>query len=211
MKKAFESGEDPYLALLNYRSTPLDCGKSPAEILMHRKLRTRLPTVTQLEKCSEGLPVKEPHLKQKQYYDRTAEPLRPLQERDIVRVRTGAMWGLKAQVLKEVAPSSYHIFTERGQVFRRNRRDLLKTSESFVDPWTPETEIGHSLLCQGAAPAGNSQPFGSDTGSVPCDQPLGSQLQAESVPTSDLPTTATPVLRKSKRLVHKPDRYIENY
>ena len=36
---------DPYLALLCYRSTPLQNGFSSAELLMGRKLRIRLPTL----------------------------------------------------------------------------------------------------------------------------------------------------------------------
>lgn len=42
LKKATETGEDPYLAVLNYRTSPLENGLSPAEMLMNRKLRTRL-------------------------------------------------------------------------------------------------------------------------------------------------------------------------
>lgn len=34
LKKAAEAREDPHLAILNYRSTPLEGGKSPAELLM---------------------------------------------------------------------------------------------------------------------------------------------------------------------------------
>ncbi|KAJ8388624.1 hypothetical protein AAFF_G00131890 [Aldrovandia affinis] len=45
VRKAAESFTDPCLALLAYRAAPLEAGKSPAETLMGRKLRTRLPNL----------------------------------------------------------------------------------------------------------------------------------------------------------------------
>ena len=42
LKKAYDGGEDPYLALLSYRNTAAK-SYSPAELLMGRSLRTRLP------------------------------------------------------------------------------------------------------------------------------------------------------------------------
>ena len=45
LTKAAEKGEDPYIAMLAYRDAPLEKGKSPAELLMGQKLRTRLPSV----------------------------------------------------------------------------------------------------------------------------------------------------------------------
>ena len=43
LKKAGDQKEDPYLALMTYRAMPLECGYSPAELLMSRKIRTNIP------------------------------------------------------------------------------------------------------------------------------------------------------------------------
>ena len=43
VKKIFKLNNDPYLALLTYRNTPLSCGVSPAQLLFGRRLRDRLP------------------------------------------------------------------------------------------------------------------------------------------------------------------------
>ncbi|XP_041372842.1 uncharacterized protein K02A2.6-like [Gigantopelta aegis] len=45
VKNFLLKAEDPYLALLNYRATPLQCGFSPAEMSMGCCLRTRVPVV----------------------------------------------------------------------------------------------------------------------------------------------------------------------
>ena len=47
VKQLLEKNSDPYLAMLAYRSTPLENGYSPVEQLMGRKLRTTLPMATE--------------------------------------------------------------------------------------------------------------------------------------------------------------------
>ena len=71
-------GGDMYMAMLAYRSTPLENGLSPAELLMNRKLRTTVPMISQ--ELKPKLPNQRQLLKkerenrkkqlQKRYYDK---------------------------------------------------------------------------------------------------------------------------------------------
>jgi len=45
LRKSFESSDDLNMALLVYRSTPMENGLSPAEMLMGRKIQSNLPIV----------------------------------------------------------------------------------------------------------------------------------------------------------------------
>ncbi|ROL43006.1 hypothetical protein DPX16_5559 [Anabarilius grahami] len=71
--------------------------------------------------------------KQKFYYDSSAKLLQPLVMDDVVRIRSDVNWSKKATVMQEVAPRSYTVKTNDGQILRRNRRDLLKTEKDVED------------------------------------------------------------------------------
>ncbi len=134
LKKAADSKSDPYLALLSYRTSPLECGMAPAEMLMNRKLRTTLPSCSE-QKANVKIKQKLKRLKDRQkfYYDRAAKHLQPLLTDDVVRIKSDENWSKKATVMQEVAPRSYTVKTDDGQIFRRNRRDLLKTAKELKD------------------------------------------------------------------------------
>ncbi len=206
LQKAMDTQSDPCLALLSYRTTPLDCGQSPAELLMNRKLRTRLPTVS----AHKDTFVPSNKSKQKYYYDKAARSLEPLQKDDVVRMRQGASWAVKAQVLEEVAPRSYKVITEQGYIYRRNRKDLLKTTEHFSD--ARPFDFGAAEL-PGPVLKDNTVPVPADT-ALPTMPTGGSEPPTRVVPPPTRvvppPVTVVPQPRRSGRSSQKPDRYIEH-
>lgn len=74
-KNLLKKADDPYKALLAYRSTPLEIGKSPAELLFGRTIRNDLPSLTEkltpqwpdLQKIKES--ASEQKIKQKYYHE----------------------------------------------------------------------------------------------------------------------------------------------
>ncbi len=146
-KKCDESGEEREMGLLVYRSTPLECGLSPAELLQKRQFKSNLPTMpneTDEYVVKSKVQQKE---RQKFYYDKSAKPLKPIDVGMPVRVRDEkkACWREKGVVMSEIAPRSYIVKTERGAVLRRNRRDLLTTGEK-PDIYDPVQEFSDNML-----------------------------------------------------------------
>ncbi len=99
---------------------------------MNRKLRTTLPRYTEIKQRTKiQSRMENLKRKQKQCYDKSTKALKPLARDDVVRIQDQDTWSRKAMVLQEIGPRSYEVRTEDGHVFRRNRRNLLKTKETF--------------------------------------------------------------------------------
>ncbi|KAL7849545.1 hypothetical protein SRHO_G00211680 [Serrasalmus rhombeus] len=133
LKKAKADGKDPYLSLLNLRNTPLeDLGASPAQLLMGRRTKTRLPTPPQLlEPRTVTSSVKQllerRQRKQKEYYDQGSKLLQKLQIGDSVRIWRDGTWNPAQVTALTEHPRSYVVRTPDGQQYRRNRKFLMKT------------------------------------------------------------------------------------
>jgi hypothetical protein len=187
LKKSKFDGSDFYLNLLVYRSTPLEFGKSPAELMFGRKIKSNLPVVGNLllQKNHSGFVKqrKDKKDKQKLYHDRNVKELPPLRENESVRIRNSldTKWSEKGIVVEQVAPRSYVVETPNG-VYRRNRKDIMKTVESFDIKPTNDMDISEDQ---------NIQITGND----------GSALQDNR--TMDVPP------RRSERVRFKPKRLIE--
>ncbi|UYV83268.1 K02A2.6-like, partial [Cordylochernes scorpioides] len=151
-KLILKKNQDPSLGLLEYRSTPLENGYSPAELLMGRKLRTTLPIApenlnpklvdSQTLKRKEGRRRKD----MKSRYDRRcgATDMEELSEGDTVWITDMRTWGIVKQ--KASAPRSYMVDTPVGTL-RRNRFHQRKgdTVQYPADPSTP-TFSGEELV-----------------------------------------------------------------
>jgi len=150
LEKTKLSGTSPLIAILEYRTTPVDNFASPAQLLMGRRLRSILPVYTpRLEPQTPQNPdVLAKRIlsqqRQKKYYDRTATPLKPLKEGQPITVqREDGTWK-PAAVLKSGEHNSYTVQTPEGAVYRRNRRHLrpnpAPASGNPPDPQRPPAD-----------------------------------------------------------------------
>lgn len=97
LRKAQNGNGDPYIALLEYRNTPLEgVGYSPAQLLMGRRLKSILPTTSTLLTPESNILVsdklKAKQLKQKIYYDRQTRCLPDLFHGEKVRLQQKNGW-----------------------------------------------------------------------------------------------------------------------
>ncbi|GAB1609879.1 uncharacterized protein LOC115227445, partial [Argonauta hians] len=128
IKNLLKKASDPYIALLNYRSTPLQHGQSPAELLMNRKLRSRIPALTQNNRKLTGdeefkKADSQLKIKQKENFDKRhrARERAPIMEGQAVWLKTPKT--SPAIVVGKQSTRSVVVETESGNV-RRNRSHL---------------------------------------------------------------------------------------
>lgn len=183
LKKTADSGDDFWLGLLAYRTTPHEDGRSPGELLQGRRLHANLPdfsavTATDVKKHSKK---------------QVERPLHPLQRGAIVRLRDTA-WSRKAQVMGMPHPSSYLVKTEDQKLLRRNRRRLLQTverlleaSDDYIDTTPADNDASHHLIA-----------------TAPTSQTVTRQPPTTGNPST--PVVPPPALRRSTRTVKPPQR-----
>lgn len=142
MTIAKDSGEDPYLMLLEQRNMPTAIvGYSPVQRIFGRRTRTALPTIQSAlnpEAIDQKLLSKQLQERrdvQKSYYDRGARQLPELREGDKVWVQCvpekPKIWG-SGVVKKCCGNNSYEVLVD-GVIKRRNRRQIKKAHEPEVD------------------------------------------------------------------------------
>lgn len=148
IKRLWAKGANKPLAVLDYNSTPLEgLQLSPAQLLMGRRPRTRLPATNRaLQPTRVDKDTVERHFgleKEKQtfYYNRNTRPLPNLTPGAEVRVKPqpGSKNWWPARVVLEHQNRSYVVENKDGRLLRRNRRHIRRSTvdanaETIPDP-----------------------------------------------------------------------------
>lgn len=203
IKEILRKAEDPYLSLLAYRNTAGITGLSPAQILMSRRLRTRIPVIQQqLNRAkvdNERLTAANDKIKdrQREVYNRrhNAKLLPQLEAGDEVWVRDANCIG--RVVRRASTPRSYIVNTPRGTV-RRNRRALVLRTHRDNSTQLTESSSAATERCPG------------DTFPLRelLDRPeRGSRSSSPQAPGSDATGRTPHTVTKSGRRVFAPQRY----
>lgn len=124
LKKTGATNDNFWLALLNCRSSPLEDERYPSELLMGRRLRSRMPNFA-------------PQVPYAVWYRNPptgGKPLRAPKEGEVVRIWNDTASTRKAQVLKKVARSSYKVLTEDQAKLRRNRQHPPRPTHEQYHP-----------------------------------------------------------------------------
>ena len=164
--KAKEDKRDPYLSLLEYRNTPVDGLKSPAQILMSRRLRSILPNTTQqlrpqvTPQDTVRARRESYQQRQKEHYSRSTKPLSPLHAGAPICFQQGdGTWKPATVIQPAETPRSYHIRTGDGQTFRRNRRHLINNNTPAIQqPEISEDDAGRDAENEQQQPVSVSEP-----------------------------------------------------
>ncbi|XP_031333730.1 uncharacterized protein K02A2.6-like [Photinus pyralis] len=141
--KAFECNEDPYLALLQYRTTPNESLNSPSQLLMSRLLRTRLPIkesllqsqLTDLNKQKQF--IERMNFKKSHYFNKSCKTLNDLvvgQKVLFKKALADKKWHIGTIVSVGPLPRTYQVQNAEGTLYRRNRMFFkpLKTMETEI-------------------------------------------------------------------------------
>ena len=147
LRKADESKQDAFLALLEFHNSPISgMDGSPAELLTSTKLRTILPTSKSLLKLQPRSTSQIRHnlltrqQRQKAFYDRDTRPLSKLHAGEPVRMKLRREWTPSVVVKQHQAPLSYIVATPDGTQMRRNRFHLQLTKEEASPAPCPARE-----------------------------------------------------------------------
>ena len=195
--------DDPFLALMAYRATPVHPTQtSPCQLIMGRQIRTRIPTLDKnlLPQWPTKIEVQHNDKRAKAHYrinyDRRpgTRRLPQLQPGDQVLIKGDdeKQWRRRGVLVKQCTePRCYPVQTSQGTI-RRNRRHLQLVPKA-VSKQLPVCDI----------PSPIDDDFEPDAATIPTDTPV-----RQPVPPAG--AAADPYVTRSGRTVVRPARLREN-
>ena len=211
-KKALKSGNDPMLALLDFRNTPSEMlNSSPAQRLFSRRTKGLIPITVELLQPelqhNVGDQLAATKAKQAAAYNRNARDLPPLTKGSTVRMqpfKAHKDWG-KATVTKVLPNRSYEVKTETGGEYRRNRRHLRMTKEPTPTGIPEISESESAPPCTMSSPKIQGSSKSTATNPKPVEKPVEKHTcNAGAPPHPPIKTT------RNGRPV-KPPAYLQDY
>lgn len=128
LTKAYQNKEDPFLAILNYNTTPKQDLPAPCQLLMGRRLRTKLPVSKEILK--PNFPTKGVQTKleanqsnQKKYYNVSTKQLPELTPNQSVLVQKKIRDWKPGTIINKSGPNDYNVLVDNAE-YRRNRQQL---------------------------------------------------------------------------------------
>ena len=140
IKKTERDNGDINIALLNYRNTTLDgIGASPPQLLMSRKLRTKIPTVEKELKPTIQTPkitqINKKQTIQKKYFDKTAGiQHKKLLHKDNIKYLDHKKQWRTGKITNNMHKNKrdYKIINTDNRIIRRNRKYIYKVHNKNI-------------------------------------------------------------------------------
>lgn len=201
LKKAKEEGKDLHLVLLDYRITPANGLKSPAELLMGRRLRSFIPShsdnlLPNFNIKEEVEQLRKNQLRQNHYANQGKKTLPELEVNQQVwfRLKPTHPWQ-KARIV-DIGPNprTYKIVADNGKTYVRNRFYLRPCKDPSISKAEPSTTVED--YC---SPAFEDTPRLSPR--------MSSPHQSLSRPTTQAANNPSTTTTRSGRTVRQPIRY----
>jgi len=144
LKKANKEKKDPYIALMEYRNTPVLGKYFHNELLMSRLTRTKIPVNPDVFKPrvvsnTESL-LRQSEKDQERYYNKGSRTLPELKGQAVLIRSDPKLPWVKGSVENLVDKRSYEVKTENGTV-RRNRRHIISGGEEQVSHLIDEEKV----------------------------------------------------------------------
>ena len=145
-KSLLKKSSDPFLALLSYRTTPLNNGMSPAQLLMGRQLRSTVPTTKIVLQPST------PNIDKLQQDDKCDKLRQSANYNKRYRACAGEQWHIgdkvwipdmqsEATVTATLPYRSYQLRSSSGNIIRRNGRSLRAPLSSHTSSQTASSNL----------------------------------------------------------------------